>query len=273
MNTSLTAILAAIAVLLGSSAVLAQDGSSAESTEGGTYAEFYSQGMQAYVDGDYQTAVDYFYRAYGMDAKPVVARLIVRSFDFMGACNAADRQREFYRSEHPGQREVELQRCSNPAQVELECGQVDAPVKVDEVVSGRCGQTVALAPGRHVLTSPALDQPATIDVEAGESRTVSLAVDPKKWSPRPGGEHPEKWRERRARQSGDDVDRKDFSVYQSRDGLYRVWVRYDLLKDPDMHSGSDDKPRVLRLCDVDQIYDDAEQNCVPLEPLQIEKVE
>lgn len=244
-----------------------------ETTEDGAragYAQLYSNGMQAYVDGDYELAVDLFYRAYGIDQKPLVARLIVRSFDFMGACDRALRQREFYNSEHPDAKDVQLQQCSNPARVSVECGDVDAPVRVDDKVEARCGETLSLPPGRHVLSSPALDTPTTLDIEAGEQRTISLAVDPKKWSP-PRGDQPRKWRGERGAVDSDPTD--EFSVYQSRDGIYRVWVRYDLLKDPDMHSGEGDGPRVLRLCDVDQRYDDAEENCVPLEQLQIEKVE
>jgi hypothetical protein len=248
---------------------------SAQSSEGAeeSYSAFYSKGMQAYVDGDYEEAIDLFYRAYGMDAKPVVARLIVRSYDFMGACDAARRQQEFYSAEHPDGKNVALQQCSNPARVQIECGGVTAPVVIDEHIEAACGETVSLPAGSHVLHSPALDSPATVDVEAGEARAVSLAVDPKKWAPATGDEHPRKWGVDRVGSPKDGVDNEDFSVYQSRDGLYRVWVRYDLLKDPDMHSGDEDQPRVLRLCDVDQTYDDAEENCVPLEPLQIEKVE
>ncbi|MGM0558082.1 MAG: hypothetical protein ACQEVA_16980 [Myxococcota bacterium] len=234
------------------------------------YAELYSEGMQAYVDGDYERSVDLFYRAYGLDQKPLVARLIVRSFDFMGACDRAMRQRAFYRSEHPDDRDVRLQQCSNPARVRVNCGDVGAPVHVDDKIQARCGETLSLAPGRHVFTSPALDTPTTLDLEAGEEREVSLAVDPKKWSP-PSGEQPRKWQREHASTGEDPAD--EFSVYQSRDGIYRVWVRYDLLRDPDMHSGDDDQPRVLRLCDVDQAYDDEEENCVPLEQLQIDKVE
>ncbi|MFU8803384.1 MAG: hypothetical protein ACNA8W_06220 [Bradymonadaceae bacterium] len=198
-------------------------------TDAGLYASTYGEGLRHYVEGRYDQAVEMLFRAYALKPTPSTARLLVRSYDFMGHCGAASRQLEFFREAHPRDQGPTLQRCERPASLVIDCEPYGAPVHINRFIAGHCGATIAVAPGIQNIQRDG-DKRAGRRVEVGADEVATISL----------GEMPGSAARGKAPSAhAPDVSRLtstegSYRVIQSRDGLYQIWVRSDLGEDPDM---------------------------------------
>lgn len=225
-----TVLIATILMVLTSVSgdVKAQSSPLVPGPESDSYATYYGDGLRHYTEGRYDQAVESLFRAYALRPTASVARLLVRSYDFMGHCDAAQRQIEFFREVHPRTETPQFQRCKEPAQLKITCEPLGAEVKVNRMIDTYCGATLSVAGGMQHLwlaREPAIQQ--QVAVAAGELVEVHL-------------ESPEKrTREWSVVDSNVRVPRltRPTAAYQmirSSDGLYRIWVREEMGNDPDM---------------------------------------
>ncbi len=176
------------------------------------YADVFARGMGHWADGSYAQAVTQMSRAYALRPNPHALRMIVRAYDFMGHCNAAQAHLQMLREEFSDTSRVELQKCANPASVKLECSSPQLMLVIDDVISTRCGAQVALPAGRHRVAAPAAGWSREVVLARGESRVLHMRPSPKKWS----GAHtisPSLLQRARI-----------FTVYVTPDGRRQVWV-------------------------------------------------
>src|SRR5690554_7504216 len=79
-----------------STPVFAQSSRTSQSSEI-AHADFYGNGLRSYTEGNYVEAIDHLFHAFALRPSAEVLRLIVRSYDFMGHCDAAQKQRVFFK--------------------------------------------------------------------------------------------------------------------------------------------------------------------------------
>jgi hypothetical protein len=195
-------------------------------TDAEAYGTFYGDGLRHYVEGRYDRAVEQLFRAYALRPTAAVAGLLVRSYDFMGHCDAAGRQLEFYGQAHPREPAIRLQRCERPAELVIECeGRATTTVRVGPMIETQCGATLRVAPGRYAVeVEGGSSGGQMIEVAPGEQVEVALE-GPGRGLRRTIGES----RVPRLKAPGE-----DYRVIRSSDGLYEIWVRAQMGRDPDM---------------------------------------
>jgi hypothetical protein len=116
--------------------------------------------------------------------------LIIRAYDAMGHCDAAQRQRDFFQDAHPDQRAPRPNQCADAVRVRLDCQPVGTPVRIDRVISASCGQTIALPVGEHLFATVNQRQYVRHALTAGQSR-LSLDVDRERAGQRVAQERPD----------------------------------------------------------------------------------
>lgn len=270
MSTSLRQItigLAAVGLWLSAAPAHAQSSPS--------YAAYYGDGLRHYTEGRLSEAVEHLYRAYALRDEPATLSLIIRAYDEMGHCDAVERQLEIFALAHPEQKAPQARRCATTGQIELRCKGGQRPVRVDEHFEVACGKTVSVPVGERRLVGDFAQAPRQVSVSADQTVSVELVFSPA----------PKRWKQARGRASVDmvqdsqlaRVDRLDgsanaYTVYQSPDGLYHIFI----------HQGGAGmggvipiqiRPEVLRLCDTGERYDQPSHSCVPVEEMQIQKME
>lgn len=232
------------------------------------YAESYGEGLRLYAEGHYDRAVKHLFAAYALDPAPMPMALIIRSYDFMGHCSAANRQLEVFGQVFPEVEPPGLQRCAEPARLTIACHPRDTDVLVDGLITTRCGATIALPAGEHTLTATALGAEKTLQLDAGLQASVTLELTPEKWI-----DH----NARTALAGHLRVDRLPtdagtrYTVVQGSDGLYQIWAHGD----PSQQGDSPVEPRIIRICDRHEAFHPLEKTCVPLpnDGIHIEKIE
>lgn len=182
---------------------------------------YYGDGLRQLAEGRYEEALVDLYRAYGISGRAEVLSAVVGAYDAMGHCGAARQQRELFEARHADEVAPGLKRCARSGEVELACGSVGGAVEISASIEARCGDTLELAAGTYQVRrrgAEAID----VDVEAGSAQRVDL-MEP----PSPKGAVA---RLRGPGLFGTDVQRlrpsaPAYTVYQSADGLYQIWVR------------------------------------------------
>lgn len=201
-------LLCALGLLVVAAPVVAQ-----EST---LYAKYLGDGMRFYAEGSYTQAVENLYRAYALKADPNALKFIIRAYDLMGHCSAAQRQLEMFNVTHPGNLAPPLQQCLKPAMLHLECvPEQSAHVQISPQIRAQCGQSIALPPGEYKLASTEMEVIKTVRLSAGESLKVNLRITPKKWTTARLEDEP--------RVSRVDQDAPPYIIIMSDDGLYQVF--------------------------------------------------
>lgn len=185
------------------------------------YAVYFGDGMRHYVEGRHGVAIEYLSRAFAMRPQAQTQRMIVRSYDAIGHCAAAQQQRVLFREMFPTSGEPPvLERCATPATLTLSCGSADADLLIDEHILTTCAAAVSLPPGEHVIEGRGFALLQRVTLAAKEARTLELPIDaakePKAKTPR--GE------ERVPRLASTS---ESFRVYLSPDGLYQIWARVE----------------------------------------------
>ncbi|TXD38896.1 hypothetical protein FRC98_00390 [Lujinxingia vulgaris] len=183
---------------------------------------YYGDGLRNLAEGRYAEALVDLHRAYGIAGEPEMLEAIVGAYDTIGLCDAAMRQRDFYGIRHGQASAPELKRCLRVGQVEPICEGEGGRVVVDATFEVACGQRVILAEGRYRLEHPDGGERVEVEVEAGSVQRVELEEP-----------LPVKGAVARLRGPGlfgTDVQRLQpgapaYTVYQSADGLYQIWVR------------------------------------------------
>jgi hypothetical protein len=238
------------------------------------YVRYYGDGLRHYAEGDFGAAVQNLFRAYALDSKPSTLGLIVTSYDKMGYCDAAERQLGVHRLVHPDAGSPELIHCSSTGTVEIACKGPEADVTVDRQFQVSCGQRIALPVGEHRLSAERVDSPRRFTVQAGRTARVELAFAPAPTRWNTASSRTQSSKEPDAVAQIDRLERGglDYTVFESPDGLYRIFV----------HPGSAAsggvlplqlRPDVLRLCDSGESFDPASSHCIPLQGMQIQKME
>ncbi|MBA2661276.1 MAG: hypothetical protein H0U74_03225 [Bradymonadaceae bacterium] len=256
------ALLLALSLFFGTnSAAFAQAGPP-PGTSGDLYAAYYGDGLRHYAEGNYVGAVENLFRAYALQPSAGVLRLIVRSYDFMGHCGAAQKQQVFFTEMFPRESSPKLQQCQETASLALECLPFGTPVTVNRFVETYCGAEIQVAPGKLYVESPAHVSAQTLIVKPGERAVAHIKVEAQKWSQSVARRSP--IAEVPRLQSSP----SQYAVYQSPDGLYQIWVRSDLRSDPDMVPLDSYalQPRVEIVCAEDNL--DEERGCLLLRQLQ-----
>ncbi|RDV40024.1 hypothetical protein DV096_05560 [Bradymonadaceae bacterium TMQ3] len=182
---------------------------------------YYGDGLRHLAEGRYGEALIDLHRAYGIAGRPEVLEAIVGAYDAMGFCEAATRQRELYVERHGQASAPGLERCLRVGQVEPICEGREGRVLIDAMFEVECGQSVMLAEGRYRMAWDGGDS-VEVEVEAERSQQVEL----KELAPIKGAVA----RLRGPGLFGTDVQRlqpsaPSYTVYQSADGLYQLWVR------------------------------------------------
>lgn len=189
-----------------------------QEAEAGVY---YGDGLRHLAEGRYGEALVDLHRAYGIAGEPEMLEAIVGAYDAMGLCEAAMHQRDFYGIRHGQASAPGLKRCLRVGQVEPICEGGEGRVVVDATFEVGCGQRVLLAEGSYQMAQGG-GEVVEVAVEAESSQQVELKEPP-----------PIKGAVARLRGPGlfgTDVQRlqpsaPSYTVYQSADGLYQLWVR------------------------------------------------
>ncbi|RAL24873.1 hypothetical protein DL240_01295 [Lujinxingia litoralis] len=200
-------------VVLGAAPVLAQN-----AVEAGVH---YGDGLRHLAEGRYAEAVVELHRAYGMAGEAGMLAQVIEAYDAMGHCEAASRQLVLYGERHGSGGAPELKRCARSGVVALTCAPRGEAVRVNGAFVVGCGQEIRLPEGRHRLEREG-GQALEVEVQAD----ARIRIEPAAGTPLKGGV---------ARLGGPglfgtDVQRLPavspaYTVYQSADGLYQIWVR------------------------------------------------
>lgn len=272
----LAAALAVLAVIITAASGWAQSRSAASERTDETeqaYARYYGDGLRHYAEGDFEAAVENLFRAYAIRPEASTMGLIVRSYDQMGFCDAANRQVAVYRLVHDDKPVPEIDRCQTTGGLVIECEGRAAPIRVDGQFEAACGQRLTLPVGEHALSSERIDGAHKVSVSAGQTATARLTLTPR----------PQRWEPHdppRIGQLSDpavDVERlgaagMGYTVFQSADGLYRIFILPDAGASGGL-IGVPVRPDVLRLCDSGQRFDPGSHRCRPIGGMQIQKME
>lgn len=246
--------------------------SPSQSNESAAYARSLGDGLRHYAEGRFGQAVEHLFRAYAMDSRARTLELIIDAYDQMGFCDAAGRQLDLYERDHAAQTVPTLDSCASTGELSIECSQSEATVRIDGRFEARCGQTVHLPVGEHRLSGTLVESTQTVKIEQGKAARIDLTIRPRvsrlsqtrstigtgsEGSPR--------------------VDRLrgpagDFTAYQSRDGLYHIFILPNSSGEA-MFLPMSLRPEVLRLCDSGQRFDRDSRRCVEADGLQIKKME
>ncbi len=266
-------VLAVAMSVMSATAALAQPPARASAPQDASaYSRYYGDGLRHYAEGDFEAAVENLFRAYALRAKASTMRLIVDSYDKMGFCDAASRQLSVYRMVHPDAPIPKLSRCGTTGTLQVQCEGPQAAITVDHQFDVTCGERVALPTGEHRLTSPRAKAPVTVTLQKNQLASTTVALLPA----------PKRWKAARAQVSklGDipiNVARlgragPGYTVFQSPDGLYQIFIRPNA-------AGSGAviplpfRPDVLRLCDSGERFDTRAKRCVPVDGMQVQKME
>lgn len=240
----------------------------------GDYARYYGDGLRHFAEGDFAEAVEHLFRAYALEPEASTMGLIVASYDKMGFCDAAKRQLDVHRLVHPDAKAPSLDRCKATGTVAITCEGPEAPVTVDRQFQVACGQRVALPVGEHRLSAERIDAPEMVVVQKDQTANVALifAPAPERWKSAAKPPAISKLPDANAKVARLEKGGLGYTVFQSRDGLYRVFI----------HPSAGDsghlislplRPDVLRLCDSGDQFDRKSGQCVPVEGMQIQKME
>jgi hypothetical protein len=238
------------------------------------YARYYGDGLRHYAEGDFSQAVENLFRAYALESKASTLGLIVTSYDKMGFCDAATRQLSVHRMVHPDTTSPTLSNCASTGAVAISCKGPEAAVTVDRQFTVSCGQRIELSTGEHQLSAERVDSPRRVTVEEGETESVELVFSPAptRWKTASSEAKVSKLPDAAAQIDRLERGGLDYTVFQSQDGLYRIFI----------HPGSASsggvlplplRPDVLRLCDSGESFDAKSHSCVPLQGMQIQKME
>jgi hypothetical protein len=201
------------------------------------FALHYGDGMRHYAEGHYDEAVRELFRAHALEPSARIARLIVRSYDAMGHCDAAARQRELLRERFRGADVPGPGRCAESGELTIECGDDTAvgEVVVDSRIETSCGSTLTVPLGTHTVTSPGARGAQRVEVTA-DARQVSVALRAPEAasvsSPELKKLTLDSPRSERARRPHTDVPRLEagasqFRVIRLPGGIYYLWVAPD----------------------------------------------
>ncbi len=175
------------------------------------------EGLRHYAEGRYDEAVTSLFQAYGAQPDARTMKMIVRSYDLMGRCDAAQRQLELYREEHPSAGTMALQRCAQSEQVTLDCAGSFGELRLNGMIEARCGEPLRLAAGEYRITGSGLERAREVSVSPGAPQVVRLELKPRKWPV--------------ARLEGHNaaverlpMTRDRYTVIMARDGLYHIWT-------------------------------------------------
>jgi hypothetical protein len=185
------------------------------------YAVYFGDGMRHYVEGRHGVAIEYLSRAFAMRPQAQTQRMIVRSYDAIGHCSAAQQQRTLFREMFPTSGEPPaLERCATPATLTLSCGSADADLLIDEHILTTCAASVSLPPGEHIIEGRGFPLLERVTLTAKETRSLALPIDAAKDAK--GKAAPREERVPRLASPSE-----SFRVYLSPDGLYQIWARVD----------------------------------------------
>jgi hypothetical protein len=265
----LGALLAAVVGLI----VVSLTAAAATAEPDDAYARYYGDGLRHYAEGNFGEAVENLFRAYALQSKASTMGLIVTSYDRMGFCDAAERQLGVHQLVHPDAASPSLDNCAATGTVAIACTGPETGVTVDRQFQVSCGQRIALPIGEHQLSAERVDSPKLIEINAGETESVELVFTPAptRWKTAQSSAEVSKLSD-----TSTQIDRLehgdlDYTVFQSRDGLYRIFVH------PGTAAGGGVlplpiRPDVLRLCDSGESFDAKKSGCVPHQGMQIRKV-
>ncbi len=235
-----------------------------QQTSNEAYADFYGNGLRFYTEGNYVEAIDHLFHAFALRPSIDVLRLIVRSYDFMGHCDAAQKQRVFFQELYPRESVPPADQCKETATLTIDCTPTRTPVIVNHVIDSYCGATLNVVPGKVHVESSTHGSSQSISVNPGDTAVVQIKLNAEKWSKVDAP----------ANSSGLirvprlPTRQSEYAVYQSRDGLYQIWVRAELRSEQDLSNSPDFKmqPRVEIVCSEDS--EDAERDCMFLRSIQ-----
>lgn len=210
------------ALLLLSALLIAAPAAAQEQLNGdAAYAVYFGDGMRHHIEGRHGPAIEYLARAFAMRPQPQTLRMLVRSYDAIGHCDAAAGQRTLFKEMFASAGEPPAPvRCAAAATLKLECGSADADLLVDSYILTTCNATLTLPAGPHTIEGNGFSLIERVTLAAKESRTLALPIDAAREADRKGGADPE-----RIPRLATSAER--FRVYLSPDGLYQIWVRLD----------------------------------------------
>ncbi len=249
-----------------SAPVFAQTKSSPQITSE-AYAEYYGNGLRSYTEGNYVEAIDQLFRAFALQQSPDLLRLIIRSYDAMGHCDAAQKQRTFFQDLYPRDLAPPPDQCQSTAALTIECTPVRTPVTVNYVIDSYCGATLNLAPGNIHIESPSHGSSQSITLQKGEQATAQIKLNAEKW-PQIETVDASNHNQPLIRVPRLPTRQSEYAVYQSRDGLYQIWVRAELRSEQDLSAnpGFSIQPRVEIVCAEDGM--DEDRDCMFLRSIQ-----
>lgn len=233
-------------------------------TSNEAYADFYGNGLRSYTEGNYVEAIDHLFHAFALRPSAEILRLIIRSYDFMGHCDAAQKQRVFFQEIYPREAVAPPDQCKQTASLTIDCTPIRTPVTVNYVIDSFCGATLNIVPGKVHVESPSHSSSQTLTVNPSENAIAQIKLNAEKWSKIDSSSHSSSL----IRVPRLPTRQSEYAVYQSRDGLYQIWVRAELRSEQDLSSSPEFKmqPRVEIVCAEDS--EDAERDCMFLRSIQ-----
>lgn len=262
------------ALLMVGIGLFAGDVFATEGDSAGQYGVVYGDGLRHLAEGHYEAAVRELFRAYGMRPSAQVMSLIIDAYDAMGNCEAVERQLQFFDRSHKGEEPPKKQRCRVTGELLVECGrQGTVEIYINGTPRGRCGE-VWKVPAEEELTVSLADGTVarTVRLEICGREHLTLVSQPRlaEVTRLPGFEgHVE----RLPAVVGDaaqvprlSVPAAAYTVFQSEDGIYQVWMRQSQpVASVDESNGA---PRVEIICPDDAPDGEVERGCLWLRELR-----
>lgn len=150
----------------------------------------FTQGQAAYETGDYQTAVDLWERAYGLDARPLLQYNLAQAYERLGQLDRAVTAYRLYVEHTPGEDErarnarariLSLEARVGQTSINLTGGPEGAQITIDGEDRGRLPHPDALHvdPGNHRVVIRAdgyEDFVSSVAVSAGQQAALSVEM-------------------------------------------------------------------------------------------------